>query len=196
MTSSRAFTLIELLIVVAIVAILAAIAVPNFLEAQIRAKVGRAVSDMRTIAGAVEAYCVDHGKYPPNSADGFGVVPANLSTPVAYVTVAYMTDPFNSEITNQRPILTRFYTYHKILTSKDLIEIYRAKGPPQPGEATMTYNPRAFWKYGKWRMVSNGPDGVYGSNLRNIDIPYDASNGTRSYGNIFRLQNGQPFPRD
>ena len=37
----KAFTLIELLIVVAIIAILAAIAVPNLLEAQVRAKVAR-----------------------------------------------------------------------------------------------------------------------------------------------------------
>ena len=60
------FTLIELLIVVAIIAILAAIAVPNFLEAQIRAKVSRAYSDMRSLATAIESYCVDTNKYPPN----------------------------------------------------------------------------------------------------------------------------------
>src|SRR5690606_2741475 len=63
--SRKAFTLIELLIVVAIIAILAAIAVPNFLEAQTRSKVSRARTDMRTVATAMEAYAVDHNKYPP-----------------------------------------------------------------------------------------------------------------------------------
>lgn len=64
----RAFTLIELLIVVAIIAILAAIAVPNFLEAQVRAKVSRVKNDLRSVATAVESYRVDHNRYP-NSAD-------------------------------------------------------------------------------------------------------------------------------
>ena len=60
----KAFTLIELLIVVAIIAILAAIAVPNFLEAQVRSKVSRVKSDFRSVATAVEAYRVDNNKYP------------------------------------------------------------------------------------------------------------------------------------
>jgi prepilin-type N-terminal cleavage/methylation domain-containing protein len=61
----KAFTLIELLIVVAIIAILAAIAVPNFLEAQVRAKVSRCKADQRTFATAIESYVVDNNKYFP-----------------------------------------------------------------------------------------------------------------------------------
>src|SRR5262245_11003782 len=94
----KAFTLIELLIVVAIIAILAAIAVPNFLEAQVRAKVSRAKADTRTTVTALEAYAVDHNKYPPH-----GFFPPQtitdiqngataqilhwwVTTPVAYIT--------------------------------------------------------------------------------------------------------------
>ena len=60
----RAFTLIELLVVVVIIAILAALAIPNFLEAQIRSKVARVKSDERTLQTAVETFAVDNNKYP------------------------------------------------------------------------------------------------------------------------------------
>lgn len=60
----KAFTLIELLIVVAIIAILAAIAVPNFLEAQTRAKVSRVASDQRSYATGLETYYLDNNSYP------------------------------------------------------------------------------------------------------------------------------------
>jgi len=73
-----AFTLIELLIVVAIIAILAAIAVPNFLEAQVRSKVSRAQSDMRSLATAIEAYSVDHNaKYPVSTMCSVGAFTQN-----------------------------------------------------------------------------------------------------------------------
>ncbi len=61
----NAFTLIELLIVVAIIGILAAIAVPNFINAQIRAKVAHVKSDFKAIATAQEMYFLDHNFYAP-----------------------------------------------------------------------------------------------------------------------------------
>ncbi len=70
MQTSRGFTLIELLIVVTIIAVLAAIAVPNFLEAQARAKVSAAKSDLRALATGLEAYVVDNNTYPYSESKG------------------------------------------------------------------------------------------------------------------------------
>jgi prepilin-type N-terminal cleavage/methylation domain-containing protein len=61
----RAFTLIELLIVVAIIGILAAIAVPNFLNAQLRAKIAKTEGDMNAVSQACQMFHLDHNTYPP-----------------------------------------------------------------------------------------------------------------------------------
>ncbi len=58
-----AFTLIELLIVVAIIGILAAIAVPNFLNAKTRAKIARVIGDLKAITTAMELYKADRNSY-------------------------------------------------------------------------------------------------------------------------------------
>ena len=65
-TQKTGFTLIELLIVVAIIGILAAIAVPNFMNAQIRAKISRALADLRGIRTALESYAVDYNGVIPD----------------------------------------------------------------------------------------------------------------------------------
>src|SRR5688572_413076 len=59
------FTLIELLIVVVIIAILAAIAAPNFLQAQTRTKVSRVMADMKSVVTAVRSYEVDNNQAIP-----------------------------------------------------------------------------------------------------------------------------------
>ncbi len=58
------FTFIELFVIVAIIAVLAAIGIPNFLMAQTRAKVIRAYGDMKTLSMGLESYFIDHGTYP------------------------------------------------------------------------------------------------------------------------------------
>jgi len=61
-----AFTLIELLIIIAMIAIMAGIAVPNFLHAQMRAKNAATVDEIHTLAAALEAYWIEHRAFPPN----------------------------------------------------------------------------------------------------------------------------------
>jgi len=69
MNRLKGFTLIELLIVVAIIGILAAIAVPNFLNAQVRAKVARAESEIRSLKNSLESFFIDNNAYMPMNRD-------------------------------------------------------------------------------------------------------------------------------
>ncbi|MBW7938550.1 MAG: prepilin-type N-terminal cleavage/methylation domain-containing protein [Candidatus Omnitrophica bacterium] len=91
----KGFTLIELLIVIAIILILISIALPNFLEAQIRAKVTRAKAEMRSLGQATAAYFNDY-KIDPNvdnaivsepnrSRIWWGYASHRLTTPTAYI---------------------------------------------------------------------------------------------------------------
>jgi general secretion pathway protein G len=51
-------------VLIAIIGILAAIAIPNFLTAQQRARQKRTMADMRSIGTAIEAYATQHDQYP------------------------------------------------------------------------------------------------------------------------------------
>ncbi len=61
--NEKGFTLIELMIVIAIIGILAAIAIPQFSAYRKRSYNASAQSDARNIATAQEAYFVDYSKY-------------------------------------------------------------------------------------------------------------------------------------
>jgi prepilin-type N-terminal cleavage/methylation domain-containing protein len=73
----RAFTLVEIMIVVVIIALLAALALPASMRVRAAAQNSRYVSDLRTFAQAFETFSTTNGGWPPNS--GSGVVPVGMS---------------------------------------------------------------------------------------------------------------------
>ena len=83
----QGFTLIELMTVATIICMLAAIAVPNFLNAVVRAKVARSAAEQELIVWALESYFVDRDEYPPNSHERIAspgdLVP--ITTPIPYI---------------------------------------------------------------------------------------------------------------
>jgi len=171
-----AFTLIELLIVVAIIVILASIAIPNFLEAQVRGKAARASVELRSIATALDMYGTDHNAYPPTpiwSLFDRDLRLTPLTTPIAYLSSLPM----------------------EVFDAGSMPKTY-AYWSPGLNDA-MKYSPIYYFLFeekhrrGRWALFSRGPDMEYEAAPEEggdgLLLYYDSSNGTVSNGDLMRF---------
>lgn len=217
MTHRRAFTLIELLIVVAIIAILAAIAVPNFLEAQVRSKVSRCAADIRSVRTALEAYRVDTNKYPETDIGqenlfqpGVGMI--RLTTPVAFIT-SIPKSPFQEDKIGYSGVpknanKQRIYLYVRaaVIPSNGATPDGTV-GPPDGIDDNYQLDRVRYMKAsaiiptllpfsreGFWELKSVGPNNQddFSVLLDNARI-YDPTNGTVSAGDIVVFSDTQGF---
>ena len=85
-TRRGGFTLVEIMIVVAIIALLAAIAVPNFLRARKRSQATRILEDLRMLDSATDQYAIEN-----NKTTGMNPVFADLKNYIKTGTVLYST---------------------------------------------------------------------------------------------------------
>lgn len=131
------FTLVEVLIIVAIIGILVAIAAINYRNAIERARQRRAMGDIRSLSSAVEAYAMDFGRYPP--ASGFTLPPGltlpaeNLEATRAYLEPTYI---------RAAPLLDGWNSWFCYGTSDPLTDyILRSNGRGGEPQETPLYGP-------------------------------------------------------
>ena len=96
MINENGFTLVELLVVVAIIGILAAVAIPQFNKYRMKAYNSAAVEDLRNLISAEEAYYSDHIEYYQYTCNNGSVTSSNNLGFVCSKNVVLTTSLLNS----------------------------------------------------------------------------------------------------
>ncbi|MHB9036217.1 MAG: type II secretion system protein [Armatimonadota bacterium] len=113
----RGFTLVELLVVVVVLAVLAAIVLPKFMDSGKRSKESAQKSDLKIIQNAVQLFYTDTSNYPATlddltQADGTTVKVFNGTADVALATASDYHGPYLQEVPND-PVKNVAFTYTK-----------------------------------------------------------------------------------
>ena len=179
---SFGFTLIELLIVIAIILILISIAMPNFLEAQLRAKVAKMKADMQAMRTALEGYQTEFRSYPCSAVDLYtckrkclmGVYTVSDGLRIVTTPIRYMTR-LPVDIFNPCKDLSCFPGEMSLLWTTE---------PKCKGAANWN-----LVKTGGWGIGSQGPnqlwDYAFGpGNDPDEELVYSPTNGTTSAGDL------------
>lgn len=144
----RGFTLIELLIVVATIGVIAAIAIPNLLNAIDRGRQKRTMADMRSVGTAVEAYSVDFNSYPNTGA--MGTIDATVDTHIepTYIKQAPRRDGWGHDL-RYASTGGQFYTVQAACKDNSL------EGSPSGG-ATTSFNSDIVFVNGSFTQFPEG----------------------------------------
>lgn len=195
MKRDPAFTLVELLIVVAIIGILSAIAVPNYRDALTRTRISQVKVELRNLGFALQNYRMDHSFFPRKQSNlkffAIYLFP-ELTSPIPYLGNAKVKDPFgpvieyeehelsavdNNDRFNVAGLVRNSYTYTpyvnfaKLQGNPVLLRegfLVSSVGPDQMDSYIVDF---PFPKFYRW-----------GTNVN--DSVYDPSNGMYSIGDI------------
>ncbi|RJP21411.1 MAG: prepilin-type N-terminal cleavage/methylation domain-containing protein [Candidatus Omnitrophota bacterium] len=180
----QAFTLIELLIVVAIIGILAAIAVPNFLNAQTRARIARTNGDLKALGTAIDLYLLDNNKHP-NNWSHLTVDLIGLTTPISYIANVGFRDIFKAEqgnTGNNKESYLYFNYYYENSGPGNWINAINRPDLSTKGYCLASWGPDRTQNAIEWVYVQNAA----GQNKAANDRVYHPTNGLVSSGDIGR----------
>lgn len=76
----KGFTLVEIMIVVAIIGLLAAIAIPNFIQARTKAQTNTCIANLKQVEGAISLWALDNGKKDTDAVTISNLVPTYVKT--------------------------------------------------------------------------------------------------------------------